>query len=574
MTKTKTTARSASRTKTANLSKTGTRTAKARKPAAKQSKSGAFAHLVSSRFFRPVAFAVCLLIVLSIPTYMVLAGTPATGKGFMFTSNLGKCLDNQYGVKKSGNPVWSYSCNGTIAQEWTTPGDGTIRNQGFCLDVKGSGTKAGTTVWLYTCNGTGAQKWQLRSGGAVVNPKSALCLDVKGGKTANGTPIQVWTCNGTAAQIWTTSASGVTPTPAPTQTPTTPPTSGGGTSSLRTVAQWEQRFLGSWNSEHTGEYLALSTAGDSWKLYNLGYAVDANVAMYRATGKTQYLDRALLYTNNVIGKAKKSSSIPTSQYKDSYMTWPSFSHPDGQDGGMEYPLYESYMWRYVTYMLRTMHDTPSVMQNASYKSQYDKILTFTEKNIYDKWYSRSANDNIYRQNTHMASHWAYITMELAAVTTDSSRKAAYTKVYTNINKKLPNYPGGLRTQMKVNPVNKNAYFFHPDWGVSKRPGSDVSHANGVLSYIVEAHDSNIEWTDADIAKFDVMLKDVIWKSNGDSAEFLDGSGTDSGWINDGLMKLGRYDATIQKRLESYNTGQNIQFNANAALNVKILSEKK
>lgn len=562
MTKAKTLARSSRIKKTAAKPKTGKRTIKSRKTAAKQSRWGFFGRVVSSRLFRPIAFTACLLIALSIPTYMVLAGTPATGKGYTFTSKTGKCLDNQYSAKKSGNPVWSYTCNGTIAQEWTVPGDGTIRNQGFCLDVKGSGKKSGTVVWLYNCNKSGAQQWQLKSGGAIVNPQSGLCLDVKGASSANGAAIQIWSCNKTAGQVWTQSSTGAPSTP-----PTTPQP---GTGSLRTVAQWEQRFLGSWNSEHNSEYLGLSKAGDSWKLYNLGYAIDANVAMYRATGKTQYLDRALLYTNNVIGTAKKSSTIKTSQYKDSYMGWASYSHPDGKDGGREYPLYESYMWRYVTYMLRTMHDTPSVMQNASYKSQYDKILAFTEKNMFDKWNARSANDNIYRQNTHMASHWAYITMELAAVTTSSSKKTAYTKVYTNINKKLPNYPGGLRTQMKTNPVNKNAYFFHPDWGSSKRPGSDVSHANGVLSYIVEAHDSNVEWTDSDIAKFNVMLKEVIWKSNGSSAEFLDGSGTDSGWINDGLMKLGRYDPAIQRKLENYNVGQNIQFNGNGALNAKFL----
>jgi hypothetical protein len=569
MTKVKTTARSTSYTK-ATKPKIGTRTTKARSrtSAAKQKSQRTRIPLLSWRFFRPVAFAVSLLVALSIPTYMALAATPATGKGFAFTSKLGKCLDNQYSAKKSGNPIWTYTCNGSIAQEWTTPGDGSIRNQGFCLDVKGSGTTRGTTVWLYTCNGTVAQKWELRAGGAIVNPHSKLCLDVKNSGTANGTLVQVWNCNGTAAQIWTKSTTGVTPKPTPTPTPT--PTPGGNTSSLRTVAQWEERFLGSWNSEHTGEYLGLSKAGDSWKMYNLGYAVDANVAMYRATGKTQYLDRALLYTNNVIATAKKSSSISTSQYKDSYMTWPSYSHPDGKDGGREYPLYESYMWRYVTYMLRTMHDTPSVMQNTTYKTQYDKILAFSETNMFDKWYKRNANDNVYRQNTHMASHWAYISMELAAITTNTTRKATYTKVYTNINKKLPNYPGGLRTQMKVNPVNANAYFFHPDWGSAKRPGSDVSHANGVLSYIVEAHDNKVEWTDADISKFKVMLKNVIWKTNGNSAEFLDGSGTDSGWINDGLMKLGRYDPAIQRRLETYNVGQNIQFNGNGALNAKIL----
>jgi hypothetical protein len=339
---------------------------------------------------------------------------------------------------------------------------------------------------------------------------------------------------------------------------------------LRTVAQWEQRFLGSWNTEHTNEYLGLSKAGDSWKLYNLAYAMDANVAMFRATGKTQYLDRALLYTNNAIGTAKVSSSISTSQYKDSYLTWPSFSHPDGQDGGREYPLYESYMWRYVTYMLRTMHDTPSVMNNAAYKSQYDKILAFTERNIYDKWNARGANDNIYRQNAHMASHWAYITMELAAITPNTTKKAAYTKVYTNINHKLPNYSTGLRGQIRTNPVNSGAYFWDYDWGKASRPGSDVSHGNAVLAYIVEAHDHGVEWTDADMSKFNTLLKSVIWKSNGSYAEYLDGSGSDNGWINDGFMKLGRYDPAIQRRLESYNVAQNTTFNANGALNAKIL----
>jgi hypothetical protein len=581
MKKAKTPARSASRTKTTNRTKSVKTTkrpaTRARKSAPKRSGWNVFARFTSNGLFRPVAFVICLLAALSVPTYMVLAGTPAVGNGYVFKSKVGKCLDNQSATKKSGNTVWSYNCNGTIAQEWTMSGDGTIRNQGFCLDVKGAGKTSGTTVWLYTCNKSVAQQWQMRSNGTIINPNSSRCLDVKGASSANGTPIQIWTCNTTAAQIWTRTASKApanpTPTPTPTE-PTPPPPTSGEISSLRTVAQWEQLYLKKWNAEHTGEYLALSQKADSWGFYNLGYAIDANVAMFRATGKTQYLDRALLYANNVVGTAKKSSAIKTSQYKDSYMTWPSFSHPDKKDGGEEYPLYESYMWRYVTYMLRTMHDTPSVMQNTSYKAQYDKILDFSEKNMFDKWYNRSANDNVYRQNTHMASHWAYISMELAAMTTNNTRKATYTKVYTNINKKLPNYPGGLRTQMKPNPANANAYFFHPDWGKSSRPGSDVSHANGVLSYIVEARDSNVEWTSADITKFNVMLKNVIWKSGGSSAQFVDGSGSDSGWINDGLMKLGRYDVAIQKRLESYNTGQNIQFYGNAALNVKILSTKK
>jgi hypothetical protein len=335
---------------------------------------------------------------------------------------------------------------------------------------------------------------------------------------------------------------------------------------LRTVAGWETLFLKRWNSDHTGDFLPRSTSNDSWQFYNLGYGIDGNTAMYRATGKTQYLDRALLYVNNMVNSARASSTMK-SNFRDSYLGWTS---KRSATLNQEAALYESYCWRYVTGLLRIIRETPALYGNATYRAQYDKLLAFTEKNIFEKWYTRGANTHIYRVNTHMAAHWAKIALDLSRITTDATRKARYLTVLNNINRDLPNYTSSLRQQMKPSPVNSAAYFWSATWGSTSRPGQDVSHGNGVMAYIVEAHDAGVEWTDADMTAFVNTLNKVIWPTAGKYGNYVDGSGTGNGWFNDGLMKLGRYSPALQKRLETHSVGNNTQYYGNGALNVKLL----
>ncbi|AFE07109.1 hypothetical protein COCOR_06764 [Corallococcus coralloides DSM 2259] len=339
--------------------------------------------------------------------------------------------------------------------------------------------------------------------------------------------------------------------------------------SLRTVAAWETLFLKRWASEHTSSFLPKSQSLDSWQFYDLAYGVDGNTAMYRATGKTQYMDRALLYVNNMVNHAKVSSSLPRSQFKDSYLGWASAR---SDTLGQEVPLFESYCWRYVTRMLRTIRETPALYNNSTYKTQYDKLLAFTERNMFEKWLKRGANSYIYRVNTHMASHWAYIAMDLSKMTTDSTKRAQYMTVFNNINRDMPNNTSSLRGQLMNSPVNANAYFWAAEWGSKKRPGQDVAHGNGVMAYIVEAHDAGMEWTDADMRKFVVTLNNVIWPSAKKYGNYVDGTGSGTGWFNDGLVKLGRYNAALQQRLETHTVGQNTQYYGNGALNAKLLSQ--
>lgn len=350
-----------------------------------------------------------------------------------------------------------------------------------------------------------------------------------------------------------------------TSTAALPPTPPG----LRSVADWEKLFLHIWQITHTNDWLPRSKSLDSYQFYNLGYGIDGNTAMYRASGKTQYLDRALLYINNMVNNARVSSSLSSSRFKDSYLGWTS---KEGGTSGQEVPLWESYCWRYVTRTLRVIRETPELYNNPKYRSQYDRLLAFTERNIFEKWYRRGANSYIYRGRTHMAAHWAYIAMDLARMTADPAKRTMYTTVVDNINRRLPNYASSLRQQMKPNPMNPAAYFWSDVWGSTNRPGQDVPHGNGVLAFLVEAHDAGIEWTADDMRRLVTTLNTVLWPATGRYSNYLDGSGTGAGWFSDGYLKLGRYDANLQRRFEAHTVGRTVQFYGNGALNARLLSE--
>jgi glucosylceramidase len=115
----------------------------------------------------------------------------------------GACVDVAGANPADGTQVQLWGCNGTTAQQWTRPGDGTVRALGKCLDVSAGSTSDGAKVQLWTCNGTGAQQWTYTAGHDLVNPQANKCLDATGPSSANGTPLQLWTCTGAANQKWT-----------------------------------------------------------------------------------------------------------------------------------------------------------------------------------------------------------------------------------------------------------------------------------------------------------------------------------------------------------------------------------
>ncbi|GII52598.1 hypothetical protein Pth03_09870 [Planotetraspora thailandica] len=130
-------------------------------------------------------------------------GTPPTGRTGQITGLAGKCIGAAGGTTTNGTAIDLYSCVGSATQQWTLPGDGTIRTAGKCMDVAGAGTTNGTAVQLYDCNGTAAQQWVYTSGRDLVNPRANKCLDLTGNSSADFTKVQIWTCTGGANQKWT-----------------------------------------------------------------------------------------------------------------------------------------------------------------------------------------------------------------------------------------------------------------------------------------------------------------------------------------------------------------------------------
>jgi beta-glucanase (GH16 family) len=132
-------------------------------------------------------------------------GGPGPGPSGRVTGIGGKCLDVAGANPANGTVVQLWDCNSTAAQNWSRPGDGTMRALGKCLDVSGGSTADGARVQLWDCNGSGAQRWTYTAARDLVNPQANKCLDVRNSSTANGTPTQLWSCTGGANQKWTVS---------------------------------------------------------------------------------------------------------------------------------------------------------------------------------------------------------------------------------------------------------------------------------------------------------------------------------------------------------------------------------
>ncbi|WP_051837846.1 ricin-type beta-trefoil lectin domain protein [Streptomyces sp. NRRL WC-3742] len=112
-----------------------------------------------------------------------------------------RCVDLPGGLTADGTQVQLYDCNGTAAQTWTLPGDGTVRAAAKCLDVRGGSSADGAAVQLYTCNGTPAQQWTYDPASSSLRAMGK-CLDAADAGTANGTKLQLRSCSGGTGQQW------------------------------------------------------------------------------------------------------------------------------------------------------------------------------------------------------------------------------------------------------------------------------------------------------------------------------------------------------------------------------------
>ena len=331
---------------------------------------------------------------------------------------------------------------------------------------------------------------------------------------------------------------------------------------LRSVREWETKFMKVWDKN---DRIAIkqSESGDSREYYNLALYIDGNIAMFQASGDLKYLDKAFVYINNMIDDAKPSSSLEQSQFKDDFLGWSNKNKNLSKHIGKEVPLYESYCWRYVSYLLRVLRDSPTILSVEKYRNQYNEILEFTEKNIFQKWMKRGKS-NIYRSNTHMFSHWARISLDLWYIT----GKEEYSRVCMDFNDKMK------EKLVAIISNDKEVYSWKANWNEIGTGIQDVSHGNAVIGTIIEMYELGAAYNAKDINTLSYVFENVIWKGKKEFALNVDGSGKGTGWFSDGWIKLGRYDTSLQKRIEDHNRGRTVQFFGNGALNASIILHGK
>jgi hypothetical protein len=349
------------------------------------------------------------------------------------------------------------------------------------------------------------------------------------------------------------------PVPAAPATPGTAPR-------LKPATAWADAFDVQWRQTRA-RVEGWAAGGDSWQHYSLAYSVDALTSAYLATGRTSYVKDGLALLEAVTASSRPSTQLRGSRFQDGYRGWASGLK---QDGGDEVALYESYLWRYGTGLLRVVRQDPALWGRPELRGAYDRLLATAVGDVFDKWWSRGANSYIYRERVHLSAHWALIALNLSLLDESAQRRTHYATVVRQfIHGFVADRTPGLRTQLVVSPVDPTAWFWSDVWGSYELPGQDVSHGNAVVTFAVEAHDLGAGMSYDDLRRFGRTLTSVVWPKSGRGGEHVDGSGAGTGWFSDGFVKLGRYDAAVQARLESHQPA-NGQFYAALALNAAIL----
>ncbi|TDD26779.1 DUF1929 domain-containing protein [Kribbella turkmenica] len=113
-----------------------------------------------------------------------------------------RCLDIDHSSTVPGTKIQLWDCNGTPAQRWTRPADGTLRALGVCADVPGGTLKVGAPLRTDSCSSNDpAQKWTIGTDGRIKSAtKPKLCLSAPG-KT-NAEQVTLANCNGSPTQVF------------------------------------------------------------------------------------------------------------------------------------------------------------------------------------------------------------------------------------------------------------------------------------------------------------------------------------------------------------------------------------
>ena len=335
------------------------------------------------------------------------------------------------------------------------------------------------------------------------------------------------------------------------------------------IMYWKELFDQRWREERPVALKLSLSKGMNQEYYFLSYYIDGLVSIWQATEDNKYLDEVLLLINNTLADVK---AFKTGVFVG-YEGWPT-----NNKYNWGHALWDSYYWRNVVTLMRVMHEWEDEITKVKYKEDFDTLLKFTKKNIWDR-YNTNQKDFVYRVNTHMASHWARIGMEMFLITGENKYKTIFNNISfgTMIGKPAK---ANIRNQFFKNLKQANGIAWYMDFDNSNGVIQDTEHAGAVVSFIINAYENGMYWTENDITALLYTAKNVVWTEDQVddriwSTEFVDGSGKIvSHRFKNEWMKLGRFDRDFQDKIKRHAVNYKYygsQLAGIGALNEKILA---
>lgn len=303
--------------------------------------------------------------------------------------------------------------------------------------------------------------------------------------------------------------------------------------------------------------LERSASGDSYDFMVISNILDALQCMYLSTGEKAYLYDLIKIIDNILSTAQVSNKIPGNvyPYKDNYLTWVSKNQLNEYND--EAVLYEGYIFRFITLLLYHLHQSGWVNLSSANQNWYNQTLQFIEKNIWEKWISRSNRSNgrpytiFLRSRAHMGAHNAFIAFFLKEITTDPVIKTQCIELYNM-------YDLLLKRNFKSNPAVPQAYIWNSTWDdvsgtqalpVSSTAIQDVAHGNHVISYVTASKKfGNTNWRDEEVDSLCNTVRLVIFNK----AEFSFFNVVDGTYSPDILRHRGNYQAEGWIKLSWFN----------------------
>ncbi|RKR07177.1 hypothetical protein CLV91_3163 [Maribacter vaceletii] len=329
---------------------------------------------------------------------------------------------------------------------------------------------------------------------------------------------------------------------------------------------YDSVWTGSINEK--SRYITISENGDQGDLYYFDDGIRSLITMFQVTGEKTYLDEAISLSKKIISKAKISSELPQKNgYNDSYLSWYSSINNSltgqGLENGGQASLYEGRGFRHIAKMLWIMHESPSLLNSSNYNEDYNEILAFITKHIWEKWENRDngAMTHFYRRTVDPTANWAYIGLYLNKITGDEKYKEVFYRFNSDMSLSPAHQTSSMRENIRPNSKNPSAYMWKRHWDNSDSHIADHSHENRAVSLMVDAYELGEYWTLSDMIALRKTI-DVFWDPKTDGSvmkEYIDGTNSSSPdtrpYIEWGWMMLGRFDNSLQKQLEKRNLKQ-------------------